>query len=184
MPFARKCTRQTLVEKNMTDDLMQTIAAEFSDLPSWSEAFTMAIRLIVAAISGGLLGINRGLAGKAAGLRTHMLVSLAAALFVLVPKQAGMSDSDISRVIQGIVSGIGFLGAGAILRGKTEDNIRGLTTAAGIWLTAAIGIAAGLGRETSAILGAVVAFLVLSASNRVSDFFRKGEPTTIPDSQS
>lgn len=138
----------------------------------------MTLRLLVAALAGGLLGIDRERAGKAAGLRTHMLVAIAAALFVLIPKQAGMSDADISRVIQGIVSGIGFLGAGAILRAESEDAVRGLTTAAGIWLTAAIGIAAGLGRETTAILGAVLASLVLTALTRVSKFFRRDKPST------
>ncbi len=168
----------------MTDDLIQTIASEFSDLPSWAEALSMTLRLLVAAIAGGLLGIDRERAGKAAGLRTHMLVAIASALFVLIPKQAGMSDADISRVIQGIVSGIGFLGAGAILRGKSEDEVRGLTTAAGIWLTAAIGIAAGLGREATAILGAVLASLVLTALTRVSQFFHKDEPLNHPDVKS
>ncbi|MEQ1905144.1 MAG: MgtC/SapB family protein [Pirellulaceae bacterium] len=113
------------------------------------------------------------MAGKSAGLRTHMLVSLGAALFVLIPQQAGMSDADISRVIQGIVAGIGFLGAGTILRGMNEGEVRGMTTAAGIWLTAAIGIAAGLGREVSAILGALLAFLILAALAGVSDFFSR-----------
>lgn len=84
-----------------------------------------------------------------------------------------MSDADISRVIQGIVAGIGFLGAGTILRGMNEGEVRGMTTAAGIWLTAAIGIAAGLGREVSAILGALLAFLILAALAGVSDFFSR-----------
>ena len=102
-----------------------------------------------------------------------MLVSLGAALFVMIPQQAGVSDADITRVIQGIVSGIGFLGAGSILRGMNDGEVRGMTTAAGIWLTAAIGIAAGLGREVSAILGAMLAFLILWALTGVSDLFKR-----------
>jgi putative Mg2+ transporter-C (MgtC) family protein len=125
---------------------------DFSDIPDIAEAIRMAVRLVIAAFLGGVLGINRQLAGKSAGLRTHMLVSLGAALFVMIPQQAGVSDADITRVIQGIVSGIGFLGAGSILRGMNDGEVRGMTTAAGIWLTAAIGIAAGLGREVSADL--------------------------------
>jgi putative Mg2+ transporter-C (MgtC) family protein len=72
-----------------------------------------------------------------------------------------VSEAELSRVIQGVVAGIGFLGAGAILKGDDEKDLKGLTTAAGIWLTAAIGVAAGLGRESSAILCTVFALLVL-----------------------
>src|SRR5262249_58398759 len=98
---------------------------------------------------------------EAAGLRTHMLVSVGAALFVLVPQQAGMSTADLSRVIQGVVAGIGFLGAGAILKHGHEGTVQGLTTAAGIWLTAGLGIAAGLGRGLAALLGTALALLIL-----------------------
>ena len=86
-----------------------------------------------------------------------MLVALGAALFVLVPQQAGVTAADMTRVLQGLVAGIGFLGAGAILKKGDEGEIEGLTTAAGIWLTAAIGIAAGMGREASAVLSTVLA---------------------------
>lgn len=79
-----------------------------------------------------------------------LLVAIGAALFVLVPQQGGMLIADQSRVIQGIVTGIGFLGAGAIIKHRSEDDVKGLTTAAGVWLTAAIGIACGLGREYTA----------------------------------
>ncbi len=97
-----------------------------------------------------------------------MLVSLAAAPFVLIPQNAGLSDTDISRVIQGIVAGMGFLGAGAIVKQTDGGEVQGLTTAAGIWLTAAVAIAAGLGREASAALGATSAFLILSTLARIS----------------
>ena len=151
------------------DDVWRKIVTDFSDLPSAADAIVMSVRLLLAAALGGLLGYDRERAGKSAGLRTHMLVSLGAALFVLIPQQAGLSDADLSRIIQGIVAGIGFLGAGAIVKGKHEEDIQGLTTAAGIWLTAAIGIAAGIGRESSAILGAVLAFLILSTLARISN---------------
>ena len=149
------------------DDLWSKVAADFHDLPDAAEAIRMSIRLLLAALLGGLLGFDRERAGKSAGMRTHMLVSMGAALFVLIPQQAGMPDADISRVIQGVVAGVGFLGAGAIVKGNREEDIQGLTTAAGLWLTAAIGIAAGTGREASAILGAVLAFLILSSLARL-----------------
>jgi putative Mg2+ transporter-C (MgtC) family protein len=159
------------------DHLWHKVVLDFSDLPDFAEAIRMAVRLIMAAVLGGILGYDRERIGKSAGLRTHMLVALAAALFVLIPQQAGMTDADISRVIQGILAGIGFLGAGAILRGSNDVEVRGLTTAAGIWLTAAIGIAAGLGREASAILGTALAYLILSTLPQVIDRFKKNKPS-------
>jgi putative Mg2+ transporter-C (MgtC) family protein len=158
------------------DDLWSRLAADFLDLPDLAEAARMSIRLLLAAALGGLMGYDRERAGKSAGLRTHMLVSLGAALFVLIPQQAGMSDADISRVVQGVVAGIGFLGAGAIVKGSREEDVQGLTTAAGIWLTAAVGIAAGMGRESSAILGAVLAFLILSTLARLSHWMKGNAP--------
>lgn len=97
-----------------------------------------------------------------------MLVALGSALFILIPQQMGMALGDLSRVIQGVVTGIGFIGAGAILKLIDQGEIKGLTTAAGLWLTAAVGIAAGLGRETSAVLGTCLALLVLSVVQRTS----------------
>jgi putative Mg2+ transporter-C (MgtC) family protein len=135
--------------------------AEFSDLPGVSDATTVTMRLVIAALLGGLLGYEREQRGKAAGLRTHMLVALGAALFVLVPQQSGMSNEDMSRVIQGVITGMGFLGAGAILKMTSEETIKGLTTAAGLWVTAAIGIAVGLGREASAVLSALLVVIIL-----------------------
>ena len=146
-----------------------TVTEEFSDVPDASEATRIVVRLAVAAVLGGLLGWEREHAGKAAGIRTHMLVAMGAALFVLVAQQVGISAADNSRVIQGIVAGVGFLGAGTILKGDAEHQVKGLTTAAGIWLTAAIGVAAGLGREVTAVLSAVLALAVLWAIPLVHD---------------
>lgn len=154
------------------ESLWQAVAADFQDLPDMAEAIRMSVRLLIASALGGLLGLDRERAGKSAGLRTHMLVSLGAALFVLVPQQSGMVDADISRIIQGVVAGVGFLGAGSIVKKAHEEDIEGLTTAAGIWLTAAVGIAAGLGREASAILGAMLAFLILSTLSKVSHWMK------------
>jgi len=145
------------------DRIADTIASEFSDIKDVEELTRVAVRLTVAASLGALLGLEREHAGKAAGLRTHMLVALGGALFVLVPLQAGMETQDLSRVIQGVVAGVGFLCAGTILKSQDEDQVRGLTTAAGLWLTAAIGLAAGMGRETTALASALFAFAVLRA---------------------
>jgi putative Mg2+ transporter-C (MgtC) family protein len=148
------------------------VVEDFLDLPSASEAVRVIVRLLLAAILGGILGFERESTGKAAGLRTHMVIALGAALFVLIPQQ--MELADLSRVIQGIVAGIGFLGAGAIIKRSEEKDIQGLTTAAGIWLTAAVGISAGLGRQTTAVLGTVLAVIILAALQRAS---RRINPT-------
>ena len=137
------------------------VIAEFSDLPDIIEFTRLILRLAIAAALGGLLGWERERSGKAAGMRTHMLVSTGAALLVLVPERMDMSDADLSRVIQGIVTGVGFLGAGTILKSNSEQTVKGLTTAAGLWFTAAIGITAGLGREASAVLSTVLALIIL-----------------------
>jgi putative Mg2+ transporter-C (MgtC) family protein len=150
-------------------EVLTTIKAEFSDLADAKQVTTVCVRLLVAVALGGLLGYERETRGISAGLRTHMLVALGAALFVLVPLQAGTSVADMSRVLQGVISGIGFLGAGAIIKLSQDREIRGLTTAASIWLTAAIGIAAGMGREMTAILSAVLALIILALLRRKSD---------------
>src|SRR5438270_13120373 len=108
--------------------VLDGLRQDFSDLSDFPHGVRMAVRLIVAVLLGGMLGYQREHTGKAAGLRTHMLVSLGAALFVLFPEQAGMTTADLSRVIQGVATGIGFLGAGTILKRTDEVHIHGLTT--------------------------------------------------------
>ena len=149
--------------------IWNTIAKELSDLPDLEQATRIVFKLVLAALLGGLLGFEREASGKAAGLRTHMLVAMGAALFVLVAQQAGIEAADNSRVLQGIIAGVGFLGAGTILKGDAESQVKGLTTAAGIWLTAAIGVAAGLGREATAVLSTVLALVVLWAIPMLHD---------------
>ncbi|EIK47074.1 putative Mg(2+) transporter [Cellvibrio sp. BR] len=149
--------------------ITSTLVAEFSDLKDVSEITTLVTRLLMAALLGGILGFEREQRGKAAGIKTHMLVAIGSALFVLIPQQAGLSEQELSRVMQGIIAGIGFLGAGAILKGNDEKDLKGLTTAAGIWLTAAIGVAAGLGRESSAILCTLLALAILVTMPKVVD---------------
>ena len=131
-------------------------------LPDTRQLVTVLLRVIAAVVLGGIVGIEREKAGKPAGLRTHILVSVGTALVVLACAGSGMSMEGLSRVIQGIVTGIGFIGAGSILKLDEERDIKGLTTAAGLWLTAAIGVACGLGALGVAIIGAVVALLILA----------------------
>jgi putative Mg2+ transporter-C (MgtC) family protein len=149
---------------NAWDRISATVVAEFSDLPDLESLTRVVLRLLIAAVLGGALGLQREYHGKEAGVRTHMLVAIGSALFVLVPLQAGADADGVSRVIQGVVAGVGFLCAGTILKvaDSGEEQVRGLTTAAGIWLTAAIGIAVGLGRETTGVLCTVLALAVLA----------------------
>ena len=159
----------------MLGEIWQTIQIEFSDLPDAAGMTRITLRLLIAAMMGGLLGFEREQKGKAAGLRTHMLVALGAALFVLVPQQSGVSDDNLTRVLQGVVAGIGFLGAGTIIKGTNEDQVKGLTTAAGIWLTAAIGVAAGMGREATAVLSTFLAVVILATVPRFVRIFERRE---------
>jgi putative Mg2+ transporter-C (MgtC) family protein len=138
-----------------------TLADEFSDLTDIEQGTRVTLRLLLAALLGGVLGLERERQGKAAGVRTHMLVCLGAALFVLVPDVAGALDNAMSRVIQGVVAGVGFLGAGTILKGDAANQVKGLTTAAGIWLTAAIGVTIGLGHQATGLLCAALALAIL-----------------------
>jgi putative Mg2+ transporter-C (MgtC) family protein len=158
------------------DRIAATLASEFSDVVDLESFVRVVLRLLIAALLGGLLGFQREQHGKEAGVRTHMLVALGSALFVLVPLQAGSGPEDISRVIQGVVAGVGFLCAGTILK-VSEDQVRGLTTAAGIWLTAAIGIAVGLGRETTAVLSTFLALGILALEGPIRGLLGKGRPS-------
>jgi len=131
-------------------------------LPNLVEAANVAARLVVAAVLGGALGWERERVGKAAGLRTHMLVALGSALLILASRHAGMSASDLGRVVQGIATGIGFVGAGAILKSPEEHQVHGVTTAASVWLTAAVGMAVGTGALWLPVLGVVLALVILT----------------------
>jgi putative Mg2+ transporter-C (MgtC) family protein len=135
----------------------------------------ITFRLCLALLTGAIIGLERQLRHKPAGLRTHMLVSMGAAIFTLIPlSTTGLNPSadDLSRVIQGIAAGVGFLGAGEILRQSSDEShrteIHGLTSAAAIWVSAALGIAAGCGLWQLGLIGAVLTFLVLN-------FFKKLE---------
>ena len=160
------CVHSKVLAMDQVDLAVAALQGEFSDLADVGEAARVVIRLLLAALLGGLLGFNREQHGKAAGLRTHMLVAMGCASFVMVPQLSGMEIADMSRVIQGVIAGIGFLGAGTIIKHQADKQIFGLTTAAGIWMTAAIGIACGLGRELTAIVTTLLAWMVLGAMQR------------------
>jgi putative Mg2+ transporter-C (MgtC) family protein len=119
-------------------------------------------RLVVAALLGGVLGLEREWKGHWAGLRTHMMVAIGSAIFVIAGSTAhGQGIDGPSRVIQGVAAGIGFLGAGTILKLGDKLEIKGLTTASSIWLAAALGIAAGLAEYSLATASAAISLFVL-----------------------
>jgi putative Mg2+ transporter-C (MgtC) family protein len=135
------------------------------------------IRIFVAALLGGAIGLEREYRAKEAGMRTHFLVALGSALFMIVSAYGfeGALGSpehrwDVSRVAAQVVSGIGFIGAGTIIFHKSENVVRGLTTAAGLWVTAAIGLACGGGLY---ILAAASTFLVLVGLEAFNYFLKK-----------
>jgi putative Mg2+ transporter-C (MgtC) family protein len=141
---------------------MEPLSLEVFPYPDPVQLARVAIRLSFAAAIGWLLGAERGSLGKAAGARTHVLVAFGAALFVIVPAEIGLTEGDLGRVIQGVATGVGFLGAGTILKRTDQEEITGLTTAATIWLTAALGLAVGAGQIWIALLCGVCAWIVLS----------------------
>ena len=135
------------------------------------------LRIFFAALLGGLIGLEREYRSKEAGFRTHFLVALGSALFMIVSAYGfeGVMTSteqrwDVARVAAQVVSGIGFIGAGTIIFHKSENVIRGLTTAAGVWVTAAIGLACGGGMY---ILSAAATFFVLVGLEFFNFFLRK-----------
>ena len=133
----------------------------------------LLIRIVLAGVLGGLIGLERQLHAKEAGLRTHILVGIGSAMFMVVSKYgfADMLDDDHvtldpSRIAAQVVSGVGFLGAGTIIIQK--QAVKGLTTAAGLWVTAAIGVVIGSGMYEIGIYGTVMALLVLETFRRLS----------------
>jgi len=140
------------------------------NVPEMQQVVRITVRLGTALIMGTLVGLQRELTHKPAGLRTHMLVALGTALFIVSATEQGMLHDDLSRIMQGLATGIGFLGGGAILKLTTEREIHGLTTAAGIWMTAAASAAAGLGQIAVALIGTVFGLLVLIVFHRIERY--------------
>lgn len=144
--------------------------------------WTVLLRILVAAALGGIVGIERELRDQPAGFRTHMLVALGACLFTLVgafgfqtltgDQPIAAVNADVTRVASQVVVGIGFLGGGAILR--HGSTIRGLTTAASLWVTAAVGLAVGMGFYFAATAVAIVAVVALAGLKPIERKFLKG----------
>jgi len=128
-------------------------------------------RLLVAFGCGACLGLNRDLHHKPAGVRTFSLVSVGAAVATMAAAQmTGGDNGTVGRVMQGILTGIGFVGAGVIFHGPRGRNVAGLTTAAAIWFAAALGIASGLGRFALVVMGLVAALVVLVLGGPIEEF--------------
>jgi len=143
----------------MLDVLWQELTSGLHDSKQLAHVI---IRLVAATLFGAIVGIQRESTRKPAGLRTHILVSLATAAFVISCSGVGMSLDGLSRVIQGIVTGIGFIGAGSILKLGEQHEIRGLTTAASVWMTAAIGVTVGLGNLGIGLMITILALVILA----------------------
>jgi putative Mg2+ transporter-C (MgtC) family protein len=155
--------------------------AMFFEPDDWQ---VITFRLCIALLVGGVIGFNREQSGRPAGLRTYMIVSLGAAAFVMIPLQVDIdsnfsSSNALSRTIQGVATGVGFLGAGMILQRSSQQlqrlEVKGLTSAATIWLTAGLATAAGCGLWRMSLIGTILTLLVLSGLKRVkqSPFFPK-----------
>ena len=129
-----------------------------------SEVF---VRLVFSALVGGLVGLEREIVHRPAGVRTHMLVSLGSALFVLVTLETFPDEG--ARIIAGVATGIGFLGAGTIF--KSKDGVQGLTTAASVWTVSAIGLAIGLGHYLMTIIAVLLILIILQLNK--TEFFKR-----------
>jgi len=165
------------------DFLIAELLAGFGD---GHEVLRSLLRLTFAIGCGAVIGYERERMGKSAGLRTHILVAAGAGLAVIAAEEVEMGQDGVSRVIQGLVTGIGFLGAGAILKRHHQHDIRGLTTAAGIWMTSAIGITAGLGRFGTALAATALTWCVLSLLHRMEgrgDDVERTAPTGAHDKE-
>jgi putative Mg2+ transporter-C (MgtC) family protein len=140
----------------------------------WPVFWDDLIRIGAAALLGGALGLEREWKGHWAGLRTHMMVSIGCAIFVIGGLDvAGDHRESVTRVIQGITAGIGFLGAGTILKLDQRQEIKGLTTASSIWLAAALGTIAGLAEYALAVAAALISLFVLGVLGPVEKFFER-----------
>jgi putative Mg2+ transporter-C (MgtC) family protein len=142
---------------------METLWNEITyGLGDWKETGIVLFRLLAATLFGAAIGVERETAGKSAGVRTHMLVTLGTAVFVIACQRAGFGSDALSRVIQGIITGIGFIGAGSIIKLSEAREVKGLTTSAGVWMAAAIGVTVGLGAVGLAAIATVLSLAILA----------------------
>src|SRR4051812_10165129 len=147
------------------------------------------LRLFVATLIGTVLGLNREIHGKPAGMRTHALVSLGASLITLISleltaRNGLMDGSAVLRTIQGVMAGIGFLGGGVILRDDSHQSVHGLTTAASVWVVASLGLACGAGQWLTALMALALTLTVLIVLGRIEKrcigWFPRGQPRAEP----
>src|SRR5262245_33569887 len=141
-----------------------------------ADTVALALRLAFATILGAAVGLNREMSLKPAGLRTHALVSLGAALLTYVGLQFGRPGGDLSaasRVVQGLIAGVGFIGGGAILHQVGAQPVHGLTTAASIWIVAATGVAVGAGLWRGATIAIVLTLAILTIGHSIDSAVRK-----------
>lgn len=144
---------------------------------------TLLFRLGAAALAGGLIGLNRDLTNKPIGVRTLGLVALGSAVVVVstiqfpgIADDANAASRVIQGIIQGLMTGISFIGAGVILRNSSTRRVRGLTTAATVWVTAALGIACGLGAWRTVVIAMILAFVLLIGVRWVERVVLSEEP--------
>ena len=142
-----------------------------SGLPESGRLLQFVVRLLTSAMIAALIGLQREKAGKDAGLRTHILVAAGSTVFVLGAIGSGMGEDALSRVIQGVVTGVGFIGAGTILKRESRSDIKGLTTSSGLWTVCAIGVLVGLGHVGIALITALVTLSVLILVGRLQKRF-------------
>lgn len=156
---------------------MIELQALFQELRTHTPEAEIALRLVLASVFGAVIGFERELKDHSAGLRTHMLTALAAALFTVLTfelfhearSSSSQTNADPIRIIEAVTAGVAFLAAGAIISGR--DRVRGLTTGAGMWLAGAIGLACGAGRYLIALMATVFALVILAVLERFKDRF-------------
>ena len=149
-------------------------------VPDFHQVVRITVRLLAALAVGTAIGLQREITHKTAGLRTHMLVALGTALFVVGAAESGTSAESLGRILQGVATGIGFLGGGAILKLDAQREVHGMTTAAGIWMTAAASAAAALGQVAVAVIGTVLGLVVLTVVRTCERKFEHHGHTAAP----
>jgi putative Mg2+ transporter-C (MgtC) family protein len=135
--------------------------------PAPESAARIVVRLLLAVLLAGCIGLEREHRGTAAGLRTHMLLALGVAAIIVGAVETGLEGDALSRVLQGVLAGVGFIGGGAILKEGRREVVRGLTTAASLWATAAIAASVAIGRGLVAVAATLLALLILAALLRL-----------------
>jgi putative Mg2+ transporter-C (MgtC) family protein len=164
----------------MEDFIWQELTAGLPDVQGF---LRVTFRLLAAMLLGAIVGLERESTGQPAGVRTHMLVALASALFVMVPLEVGMPLADLGEIAQGVATGIGFIGAGAILKLSKDGVIQGLTTAAAIWMTAAVGMTVGLGGLGIGALSVTLAWVILAIIGRITNYLDLANEKQNPDAR-